>query len=297
MKYFICLCVSIFFASCLKLNNNLYVNDDKIKAYQLENYKDPTSFSLDTSYAIAQNLISIFTLSSQADGESKPTSIKALYIGDLNRISTDTVILYCHGNNGNMDGYWQRAKLLANVNGKNHYGLLMMDYRGFGLSDGTPTENGIYADVDACMKWLKAKGMGNARLIIYGFSLGTAPACKLTAEPRTLTPSKIILEAPFSSAATMVQDATQLDVPAIDVTDLKIANSEEIKKVSQPFLWLHGLNDTFLNYKTHGQVVYDNFNGVYKEKYLVAGADHSEVPPKMGFATYLTVLGKFIRRN
>ena len=67
--------------------------------------------------------------------------------------------------------------------------------------------------------------------------------------------------------------------------------------MNQPFLWIHGNNDNFLNYKTHGQVVYTNYTGIYKEKFLVDGADHSEVPAKMDFTNYLKVLGSFIRKN
>ncbi len=297
MRFIILLIFSLLLASCLKLDSNLYNNDNKIKEYKLDNYKGEQDFILDASYAIPQNLITIFSLSSQANGESAATTIKALYIGDISKINTDTVILYCHGNKWHMDFYWQRAKLLAHTNGKNRYGVLMMDYRGYGLSDGKPTEKGMYADVDACIKWLKEKGMTSNRLMIYGFSLGSAPATKLTAEPVTLTPAKLILEAPFGSAAVMVQDASQLNMPATYFTDLKIDNAEEIKKVGCPFLWIHGTNDNFLNYKTHGELVYTNYNGIYKEKYLVAGADHGEVPLKMGFSNYLTVLGNFIRKN
>jgi len=285
-----------FLSSCLKLDSNLYNNDNKIKSYDLDNYTGEQDFILDASYTISQDKITLLTLSSQAEGESSATEIKGLYIGDINRINTDTVILYCHGNKWHMDFYWQRAKLLTHVNGKNTYGVMMMDYRGYGLSSGKPTEEGMYADVDACMKWLKEKGMNNARLIIYGFSLGSAPACELTANPKTLTPSKLILEAPFASSAVMVQDASQLNMPAEYFSTTKIDNAEEIKKVSQAFLWLHGTNDNFLNYKTHGEVVYKNYKGSYKTKYLVDGADHGEVPEKMGFETYLKTLGEFIRR-
>ncbi len=194
-----------------------------------------------------------------------------------------------------MDFYWQRAKLLAHVNGKNRYGLMMMDYRGYGLSEGKPSENGMYADVDACMLWLKERGLSSDRLVIYGFSLGSAPATELTANTRTLKPSRIILEAPFASAAVMVQDASQLNMPAEYFTDLKIDNAEEIKKVTVPFLWLHGLSDSFLNYKTHGEVVYKNYGGNQKSKAMVEGADHGEVPQKMGFDAYLSTLGRFMR--
>lgn len=296
MKHLFCLSLIVFFSSCLKLDSNLYNNDNKIKEYKFDNYTGEQDFILADSYTIPQNFITLFSLSSKADNESEATTIKAVYIGDQTRIATDTVILYCHGNKWHMDFYWQRAKLLAHTNGKNRYGVLMMDYRGFGLSEGKPTENGMYADVNACMKWLKEKGMSNERLIIYGFSLGSASACELSANPGTLTPSKLILESPFGSAAIMVQDASLLNMPADYFTDLKIDNAEEIKKVSQPFLWIHGTNDNFLNYKTHGQVVYTNYAGSYKTKYLVDGADHGEVPEKMGFDTYLKTLGEFIRK-
>ncbi len=295
MKAIYLLLIAAVFSSCLKLDNNLFNNDNKIKEYQLDNYTGEQDFILDATYTIPQNYQTFLTLSSQATSESKATNIKALYIGDITRIATDTVILYCHGNKWHMDFYWQRAKLLAHVNGKNKYGVMMMDYRGYGLSDGKPSEEGMYADVAACLKWLQEKGLVNQRLIIYGFSLGSAPATELTANPTTLTPSKLILEAPFASAAVMVQDASQLAMPADYFTNLKIDNAEEIKKVNQPFLWLHGLKDNFLNYKTHGEVVYKNYKGSYQNKQLVEDADHGEVPKKMGFEKYLQVLGDFIR--
>lgn len=296
MKNWIYIGLSLLSASCLKLDSNLFNNDNKITEYKLDNYTGEQDFVLDDSYKIADDKIHLLDLSSQTDQESSPTSIKALYIGDINRIGTDTVILYCHGNKWHMDFYWQRAKLMAHTNGKNNYGVMMMDYRGYGLSSGKPTEEGMYTDVDACMKWLKEHGLSDNRLIIYGFSLGSAPSCELTANIRTLKPSKLILEAPFGSSAIMVQDASQLNMPAEYFTDIKIDNAEEIKKVNQPFLWLHGTNDNFLNYKTHGQVVYDNYKGLYKIKYMIEGADHGEVPEKMGFETYLKTLGEFIRR-
>lgn len=282
--------------SCLKLDSNLYNNNPDIERYLFDAYRGEQDFILDATYAIPSDKITLLTLNSQSENETSPTEIKAVYIGSIDRIKTDTVILYCHGNKWHMDFYWQRSKLLAHINGKNNYGVLMMDYRGYGLSSGKPTEQGMYADVDACMKWLKANGLNSERLVIYGFSLGSAAACELSAVPKTLTPSKLILEAPFGSSAIMVQDASQLNMPADYFTDLKIDNAEEIKNVQQAFLWIHGTNDNFLSYKTHGEVVYKNYKGIYKTSYLIAGADHGEVPSKMGFDTYLKTLGEFIRQ-
>lgn len=296
MKHFLYISVLLVFSSCLKLDSNLYNNDNSISEYKLDNFKGDQDFILDSSYFIDSQKITLLTLQSKADNESAATSIKAIYIGDVAKIATDTVILYCHGNKWHMDFYWQRAKLMAHTNGKHRYGVMYFDYRGYGLSEGEPTENGMFADADACLKWLKEKGLNDSRLVIYGFSLGSAPATELSANVRSLRPSKLILEAPFASSEVMVEDASQMNMPASYFTSAKINNADKIRNVSQPFFWMHGLNDNFLNYKTHGQVIYDNYGGVYKQKFMVSGADHGEVPAKAGFKAYLDSLGKFIRR-
>lgn len=283
-------------SSCLRLDDNLYNVTDKITEYKLDNYTGENDFVLDNSYHITDSLIHLFTLSSKTSSESVGTTISAIYIGSLSKIKTDTVIMYCHGNKWHMDFYWQRAKLLAHTSGKNKYGVLMIDYRGYGLSKGKPTEDGLYADVDAALQWLKINGLSDSRLIMYGFSMGTAPACELTAKPRSMTPAKIILEAPFASADVMANDGSGLNMPGSFFTNLKIDNAEEIKTISQPFCWIHGTNDNFLNIKTHGEVVYKNYNGLYQEAHRIDGADHGEIPVKMGFVNYLNTLSTFIKK-
>lgn len=296
MKYFVILLVTTLLSSCLRLDDNLYNLSDKITEYKLDNYTGQQDFKLDDTYKIQDSLIHLFTLSSKAPNEGSATTIQAIYIGNISKIKTDTVIMYCHGNKWHMDFYWQRAKLLAHVNGKNKYGVLMIDYRGFGLSDGDPTEDGLYADVDAALQWLKLNGLTTDRLMMYGFSLGSAPACELTAKPRSMTPSKIILEAPFASADVMTNDGSGLNMPASFFTNLKIDNAEEIKNINQPLCWIHGTNDNFLNINTHGEVVYKNYIGAYKEAHRINGADHGEVQTKMGFTDYLTTLSNFIKK-
>jgi pimeloyl-ACP methyl ester carboxylesterase len=281
---------------CLKLDDNLY-NADQLESYQLDEFDGEQDFVLDASYSIPSNLVNIFTLNSQMSSESSPVSIYAIYIGDMNKITTDTVIMYCHGNKSHMDFYWQRAKLLAHIGGKNNYGVLMIDYRGYGMSGGTPSEEGMYTDVNVGLDWLSKNGLSNERLIIYGFSLGTAPATELTANTRVMIPSKLILEAPFASAAVMVQDASVLALPASFVTSLEIDNAEEVKKITQPFLWIHGTMDQKNSFSTHGQVVYNNYKGIHKESLIVQGADHSNVPVIFGFQNYCNTIDAFIKLN
>jgi pimeloyl-ACP methyl ester carboxylesterase len=287
--------IIVAFTGCLRLDDNLFnPNETKITEYKLDNYTGDTDFSLDISYQIPDSLIHIFQLSSQAADESSATKIYAIYIGNINHIATDTVIMYCHGNAEHMDFYWQRAKLLANTKSKNRFGVMMIDYRGYGLSEGKPTENGLYADVDAALKWLQSKGLTNNRLVMYGFSMGTAPATKLSAENYSMKPCKLLLEAPFASAEVMIQNGSGLAMPGAFFTDLKISNAEEIKKVQQPFFWIHGEADSFLNIDTHGAVVYNNYNGTYKEAHRIPNAGHSSIPNTFGFQNYLKAVGDFI---
>ncbi|MBC7382082.1 MAG: alpha/beta hydrolase [Bacteroidia bacterium] len=281
-------------AACLRLDSNLYNLSEKITEYKLDNYTGTTDFRLDPSYKIQDSMIHRLTLDSKGPDDSKSYKIYALYLGDINRITTDTVIMYCHGNKWHMDFYWQRAKLLANVGVKHRYGVMMVDYRGYGLSEGSPTENGLYADVNAALQWLKEKGIQKNCLMLYGFSMGSAPATELTANPTVLTPAKLLLEAPFASAAVMVADGAALNMPGSFVTNLKIDNAEEIKKVKQPFFWIHGVNDNFLGINTHGEVVYKNYTGSYKEAHRINGADHGEVPAAFGFVNYLDAIEKFL---
>ncbi len=278
-----------------RLDDQLF-NNEKIDSYLLDAY--PGERELDDlpplAYEVPPHLIHPFTYSSYASGEE--ATIHAFYIGHVDSIAFDTVIMYCHGNRGHMDFYWNRAKLLAHVGGSFRYGVLMIDYRGFGMSTGNPTEEGLYADVAGGLAWLVDHGLTEDRLVMYGYSLGTAPATKLSAEPRGPRPSKLILEAPFANAEVMVQDATGLALPGSYFTSLEINNADAIRAVHAPFCWIHGVDDDFLNITTHGEVVHANHPGPQKEAHRVPGGHHNDVPRAMGYSSYTAMLHEFIRR-
>ena len=292
MKYILTIATILLISSCLRLDPNLYNNDNSISVYELDNYEGRNEFDYDS--IIPDSLIHIFTLNSQGDDEDAPTTIYAIYLGQESKISVDTVIMYFHGTADHMDFYWNRQKLLAHLGGKNNYGVLMIDYRGYGLSEGTPTEEGMYNDGKAALDWLESKGLTSDRLIIYGFSLGTAAATELTASPRGLKPHKLILESPFASSDVMTSDGSGLDMPASYFVNFKIDVAEDIKKVEQPFLWIHGKDDNFLDYETHGKVVYENYQGSYSESIEVDKGDHGDVPLIYGFDEYLRDVNAFI---
>jgi len=284
-----------FLASC-RLDDNLFNNDNSIASYLFDDYSGEVDFHLDERYDIPADKIHPITIQSKTVSEAGSTTIHGVYIGDLNRIATDTVIMYCHGNHDHMDFYWQRAKLLANAGGKNRFGVLMIDYRGYGLSGGKPSENGMYADVNAGLEWLRDGGLTGDRLVNYGFSLGSAPATEITAhyQKYALRPSKLILEAPFASTEVMVQDASLLSLPYSFFTNVKVNNADKIREVNQPFLWMHGVNDSFLNINTHGEVVYKNYKGNSPQAIRVPKAEHGDLPKILGFDAYNQAIVEFI---
>ncbi|HEX8548074.1 MAG TPA: alpha/beta hydrolase [Cytophagaceae bacterium] len=281
--------------SCFRLDDNLF-NKKVLENYQLDAYTGEIDFKLPSSYNIPDSLIHKITFPSRSEGDNKDYKLYGVYIGDIASISSDTVILYCHGNKWHIDFYWERAKLMANSGYKNKYGVLVFDYRGYGMSEGKSDEESLYADADAALKWLQSNGASQDRIVMYGFSMGSFPTVELASNPRSTGVTKVILEAPYASANNMVEDATGMGVPGSYVTNLEIDNASKISSVSQPFMWLHGLQDGYCNIETEGRKVYNNYKGSYAEKHIIEDADHSNVPLRMGYEAYTEAIDKFITR-
>jgi len=279
--------------ACLRLDSQFF-NVQELTTYELDNYTGERELpELPDAYDVDAENVHLFSLKSDDNGDVQ--TVYAIYLGDTTRIATDTVIVYCHGNKHHMDFYWNRAKLMAHVGGVHRYGVLMMDYRGYGMSTGTTTESGLTTDVNTCMQWLKDHGLTGDRTVLYGYSLGSAPATTLAADPQALRASKLILEAPFASAEVMVQDAALAALPASYFTDIRVDNAEKIQYVDQPFCWIHGINDDFLKIDTHGEVVYNHYQGTYSEAHRIPEAVHNNVPAVMGYEEYVRVVGEFVR--
>jgi pimeloyl-ACP methyl ester carboxylesterase len=281
------------FSSCLRLDDNLFNPEEKITSYGFDQYKGKRELpDLPDSISVEANRQQFFFL------KSGPEKIACIYLGDSNEIQAKEVILYCHGNKNHMDNYWNRAKLLYHTGKKGQRGVLMMDYRGFGLSTGKPSEQGLYDDVAACINWLKSKGLQENNLIMYGYSLGSAPATYWSQDPGLMPVKKLVLEAPYCSADQMVKDASKLQLPGSYFTNLNINNGERIKNVKAPFFWIHGKNDDFLDAESQGRTIYNNYpNPNLKQNILVAGAGHSDVPKVMGYSIYLRAVSDFLEWN
>lgn len=287
------LVVLLALTACRKRLDSFLFNQSALTSYQLDNYTGELSIIVGEEFNVPDSLIHHLEWTLQEDGKS--TQVHAIYVGDMSRIAIDTVLLYCHGNKDHMDFYWPRQKLYAHLGQLGRFGVLMFDYPGFGMSEGKPTEGNMYASTELALTWLKSQGLSNDRLVMMGFSLGSAAVCEVAGNPSrfSLNPSKIILEAPFASAEILIQDGGLLSMPGSFLVDLKIDNANEIKKVIVPLLWIHGLDDSFLTVAHHGQLVYDNKPGE-KEKELVPGGEHETTPTAMGYTNYINRMLAFI---
>ena len=290
--YIICLLVVII--GCKKNNlDALAFPLEKTDAYLLEDYEG--EIVVPDSYKIPEEKIHLFTINSIDSETGETFKIYTVYIGDMLTIATDSVILYAHGQSKHIDNYWSRAKLLANIASKNNYGVLMMDYRGYGMSEGEPSEHGLYDDVDACINWLSSQGVNEKNTIYYGYSLGCIPLIHHAAYKTDFQPSKLIIESPLASVENLANSSTLINVDPKFISTLEFNNAEKIKSVNTPLLWLHGVEDTYIEI-SNGQLIYDNHDGAYKEAHKVPNSDHTEVPETLGFENYLQILETFIQK-
>ena len=99
------------------------------------------------------------------------------------------LVIYFHGNADNLQRWGQYATDITQLG----YEVLMVDYRGYGKSSGTPVEKVLYEDASLIWQWA-AKNSKHKHVVIYGRSLGAAIATHLAAE---VQPDLLILETPF----------------------------------------------------------------------------------------------------
>ncbi len=110
---------------------------------------------------------------------------------------TPTTLLYSHGNGGNIGGRVAIARLLADQLG---VGLFMYDYRGYGRSEGAPSEAGLVSDALGARAALLREGVAAEHVVYFGRSLGAAVTLDLAlAHP----PRAVVLESPFASVRAM----------------------------------------------------------------------------------------------
>lgn len=147
-------------------------------------------------------------------------------------------ILYFHGNGGALA---DRAPRFERFMGEG-WGVLMMSYRGYGGSDGSPTEVDNVADALRAYDYLVAQGVGALDIVLYGESLGTGVAAQVATQRPA---SGLILEAPYTS--TVAVGALQYPfLPIAAAMKDRYETDKHIVNVRIPLLVLHGSKDAII---------------------------------------------------
>jgi hypothetical protein len=137
---------------------------------------------------------------------------------------------------------------LDSINILNELGLncLIFDYRGYGDSQGKPTEEGTYRDAMAAWKWLtQDKGIKPDRIIIFGRSLGGSVAANLTTK---VDPKALVLESAFTSYEKIGKKFYPY-MPVHLFAKFGYNTMESVKKVQCPVLFIHSRNDKIIPFE------------------------------------------------
>jgi len=160
---------------------------------------------------------------------------------------SDQVVLFFHGNAGNISHRGESIEILQRL-GLN---VFILDYRGYGRSQGSPSEQGLYRDARAAWRWLiDQEGFSPSQVVLFGRSLGGVVAAKLASEVR---PRAIILESTLSSS----RDAAHSLFPLLSrIVWLRfdLDTVSYIRHASAPVLVLHSPDDEIIPYRLGRQV-------------------------------------------
>ena len=195
--------------------------------------------------------------------------------------------LWLHGNAGNISHRLENLKLLHDELGVN---VFIFDYRGYGASEGRPTEEGTYLDAEAAVAYLRSRGdVSSERIVYFGRSLGAPIAIELALRS---PPRGLVLESPVPSIRDMAR-RTYGFLPLWRLVRARYDGLGKVPNVDAPLLVLHGDRD--------GVVPIDAGRRLFeaarepKEFYVIRGVGHNDTYIAGG-ETYLDALRTFMRQ-
>ena len=192
-------------------------------------------------------------------------------------------LLWCHGNAGNI------INRLENLAELYRYGfsVFLFDYRGYGRSQGLPTEEGLYQDALAAYASLtERRGIAPERLIIFGRSLGGAIAAEVASQRPA---AGLVLESTFPSVAALAK-YHYLGLPVHWLLGARFTLVDRLPRIAVPILVVHGDRDDIVPLEL-GQRVFQAARDP-KTFYLVQGAGHNDLY-QVGGVPYFQRLRRF----
>jgi len=151
-------------------------------------------------------------------------------------------MLICHGNGGNISHRLELCRILLDE-GVN---VFVYDYRGYGLSQGRPSEGGTYKDAQAALQWLRQRGFNH--IIAYGESLGGGVAAELCLH-KTL--SGLVLQSTFTSIPDIGAELFPW-LPVRLLASIRYETRTKLASIRVPVLIMHSRDDGLINFH-HGE--------------------------------------------
>lgn len=187
------------------------------------------------------------------------------YPADTNSDHRQLAVLVCHGNAGNIGDRLDvcAAFLSAGVN------VFLFDYRGYGQSEGRPSEQGTYLDAQAAHEWLQNKGFAPGEIIVHGESLGGGVASELATRE---TVAALVLQSTFTSITDLGAELFPW-LPVRWLATIHYDTRSKLSRIHVPVLILHGREDTLVRFR-HAE---RNFAAANEPKFLEEmSGDHND---------------------
>jgi alpha-beta hydrolase superfamily lysophospholipase len=188
------------------------------------------------------------------------------------------VLLVCHGNAGNISHRLSLARALLQT-GVN---VFLFDYRGFGQSEGTPTEEGTYLDAQAAHHWLTQQGYSPTNIILFGESLGGGIASELAVREKI---GGLILQSTFSCIPDVGAELFPW-LPVRWMASIHYNTCEKLPRITVPVLVMHSRMDALIRFrhaeknfaranepKLMWELQGDHNESVVDEQHFVAGVE------------------------
>ncbi len=189
------------------------------------------------------------------------------------------VVVYLHGNGGNLQSWFVNAEFYRQAN----MDLFMLDYRGYGKSSGRiESEAQLHADARAAWDAVAPQYAGRRKVLI-GRSLGTGLAAKLAAD---VQPDATLLVSPYVSMVSLALE----HYPWVPQAVLRypLRSDEAVARIRGPLMLLHGERDTLIA-PSHSQRL--KLHNPNSELLLVVGAGHNDI---QSFEAYLDAVRRRI---
>jgi fermentation-respiration switch protein FrsA (DUF1100 family) len=193
-------------------------------------------------------------------------------------------LLYFHGNAGNISHRLHSIRQFHDLG----LSVFIIDYRGYGESAGSPSEDGLYRDAEAAWEYLvEGRGIGAENIIVFGRSLGGSLAAWLAAERH---PRALIVDSSFTSVPDIGQDVYPW-LPVRLLARIRHPTREFVGIASCPVLVVHSRDDEIIPFH-HGEALFDAANE--PRTFLELRGGHNDTHFTSG-AIYIDGLRRFLQ--